>query len=130
VSIFDLSMKHSFLPAIKLNKANVGLTLVLIASFFSGYSSPSINKSPVKTQTEWVSSKKEVKANSVYQLASAQSLRLTFPHYSDFFFELHQTRLLKVAFKKNHEVPRPEKHIIFLLSGFFSHSPEEDLSTS
>jgi hypothetical protein len=126
VSIFDLPMKHSFLSAIKPNKANVGLALVLIASFFSGYSSPSINKSPVKTQTEWVSSKKEVKANSVHQLASTQPLRLTFSQHSDFFFELNQTRLLKVLFKSNHEAALPQKQIIFLLSGIFSQSFEED----
>ncbi len=123
-------MKLSFLSAIKQNKSWLGLTFVFILSFFSGYSNPTFSKTPVKVQTEWVSSKKEVKANDhSNKLASTQLVHSTFPQRSNLFSELHQSVLAHIKYKNN-----PGKSLIpitsILSSRNLPQSEEEDSHTS
>ncbi len=95
-------MKLSFLSVIKQNKSWLGLTFVFILSFFSGYSNPSFSKTPVKVQTEWVVSKKEVKANDhSNKQTSSQAVDSTFPQGSNLFSELYQNRISLINYKSN-----------------------------
>ncbi len=95
-------MKLSFLSAIKQNKSWLGLTFVFIVSFSSGYSNPSFSKTPVKVQTEWVSSKKEIKANDhSHEQASTKLVHSTFSLRSNLFSELYQKRVALLKCKNN-----------------------------
>lgn len=95
-------MKHLFFSAINQNKSWLGVTLVFILSFFSGYSNPTLSRTPVKVQTEWVVSRKEVKANDhSNERASSKLVRSTFPQLSNLFSELYQNRLALIRYKDN-----------------------------
>jgi hypothetical protein len=123
-------MKLAFLSAIKQNKSWLGLTFVFIISFFSGYSNPTFSKTPVKVQTEWVSSKKEVKANDhSNKLTSTQAVDSTFPKGSNLFSELYQNKLSTIKYKDNPGVSLVQITSI-ISSRNFPQSKEEDSHTS
>jgi hypothetical protein len=123
-------MKLSFLSVFKQNKSWLGLTFVFILSFFSGYSNPTFSKTPTKVQTEWVSYKKEVKANDhSNKLSSTQFVRTTFPQCSNLFSELYQSRICLIRHKSN---PGISLKLItpILASRNLPQSEEEDSLTS
>jgi hypothetical protein len=123
-------MKLSFLCAIKQNKSWLGLTFVFILSFFSGYSNPIFSKTPTKVQTEWVSYKKEVKANNYSnKFDSAQFVNSTFSQGSFLFSELHQSRLALIKCKNNRGISITPITSI-LASRNLPKSEEEDSFTS
>lgn len=95
-------MKYSFLSAIKQNKSWLGLTIVLVLSFFSGFSNPAQIKTPVKVQTEWVVSTKEVKTSDHSdKLNSIRFVSSAFPGKADLYSELYQNRIVLISLKAN-----------------------------